>query len=248
MKGKKTQFILVIIIAILMSVSLIQMNTITNLNQELIENNNSLLTASSGKIFGIDVSHHQGDINWNKVKKWEDNNIQFAYIKATEGATYVDKTYKKNFKGAKKQNILTGSYHYFRTTSSVKDQFKNFIKTISKKDQDLIPLIDVEEKKNWNNTEFHKNFKEFLELIENYFGQKPMIYTVNSFYNINLSGKYNDYHFLIGRYGKNSPNMRDKSNWTIWQFSETGKVDGIPKLVDIDVINSKFSLSDIKMK
>ena len=231
-----------------MSVSLIQMNTITNLNQELIKNNNSPLTATSGKIFGIDVSHHQGNINWNKVKKWEDKSIQFAYIKATEGATLVDKTYEKNFKGAKENNILTGSYHYFRTTSSVKDQFKNFIQTISKEDQDLIPMIDVEEKKNWNNKEFHKNFKEFLGLIENHFGQKPMIYTVNSFYNINLSGKYNDYHFLIGRYGKNSPNMRDKSNWTIWQFSETGKVDGIPKMVDIDVINSKFSLSDIKMK
>jgi lysozyme len=224
------------------------MVTISTLKKELIKNDNSQLTVSSGKIFGIDVSHHQGDINWNKVKKWKDKSIQFVYIKATEGATYVDKTYEKNFKGAKEQKILTGSYHYFRTTSSVKDQFKNFIQTISKEDQDLIPMIDVEEKKNWNNKEFHKNFKEFLGLIENHFGQKPMIYTVNSFYNINLSGKYNDYHFLIARYGKNSPNMRDKSNWTIWQFSETGKVDGIPKLVDIDVINSKFSLSDIKMK
>ena len=248
MKAKKIQFILVCVTLILISVTLVQMVTISTLKKELMESNNSQLTVSSGKIFGIDVSHHQGDINWNKVKKWKDKSIQFVYIKATEGATYVDKTYEKNFKGAKEQKILTGSYHYFRTTSSVKDQFKNFIQTISKEDQDLIPLIDVEEKKNWNKKEFHKNFKEFLGLIENHFGQKPMIYTVNSFYNINLSGKYNDYHFLIARYGKNSPNMRDKSNWTIWQFSETGKVDGIPKLVDIDVINSKFSLSDIKMK
>lgn len=248
MKGKKIQFILVCVTLILIGVTLVQMVTISTLKKELMESDNSQLTVSSGKIFGIDVSHHQGDINWNKVKKWKDKSIQFVYIKATEGATFVDKTYEKNFKGAKEQKILTGSYHYFRTTSSVKDQFKNFIQTISKEDQDLIPLIDVEEKKNWNNKEFHKNFKEFLGLIENHFGQKPMIYTVNSFYNINLSGKYNDYHFLIGRYGKNSPNMRDKSNWTIWQFSETGKVDGIPKLVDIDVINSKFSLSDIKMK
>ena len=88
MSIKIKQRLFVVIIAILMSVSLIQMNTITNLNQELIENNISALTATSGKIFGIDVSHHQGNINWNKVKKWEDNSIQFAYIKATEGATY----------------------------------------------------------------------------------------------------------------------------------------------------------------
>ena len=75
-----------------------------------------------------------------------------------------------------------------------------------------------------------------------------MIYTVNSFYNLHLSGKYNSYYFLIGRYGKSSPNMRDNSSWTVWQFSETGKVNGIPKDVDIDVINEKYSLNDLLLK
>lgn len=109
-------------------------------------------------------------------------------------------------------------------------------------------MIDVEEKTNWTNKEFHKNFKAFLNMVENYFGQKPMIYTVNSFYNLNLSGKYKEYHFLIGRYGENAPNMRDKTSWTIWQFSETGKVEGIPMDVDIDVINDKYNLQDLLIK
>ncbi len=91
MKGKKIQFILVCVILILISVTLVQMVTISTLKKELMESNNSQLTVSSGKIFGIDVSHHQGNINWNKVKKWEDKSIQFAYIKATEGATYKNK-------------------------------------------------------------------------------------------------------------------------------------------------------------
>lgn len=104
------------------------------------------------------------------------------------------------------------SYHYFRTTSSVESQFKNFIKTVDKSKQDLIPLIDAEERANWSNKEFHKNFQEFLDMVKNYFGKKPMIYTVNSFYNLNLSGKYKKYHFLIGRYGENPPNMRDKTS------------------------------------
>ena len=198
-----------------------------------------------GEIYGIDVSHHQGKIEWEKVKKWKNKKLDFVYIKATEGATYIDRTYKTNIKEAKENDFLVGSYHYFRTTSSIENQFQNFIKTIDKSKQDLIPLIDVEEKTNWTNKEFHKNFKAFLNMVENYFGQKPMIYTVNSFYNLNLSGKYKEYHFLIGRYGENAPNMRDKTSWTIWQFSETGKVEGIPKYVDIDVLNNKYNLQDL---
>ena len=201
-----------------------------------------------GEIYGIDVSHHQGKIEWGKVKKWKNKKLDFVYIKATEGATYIDKTYKTNIKEAKENDFLVGSYHYFRTTSSIENQFQNFIKTIDKSEQDLIPLIDVEEKTNWTNKEFHKNFKAFLNMVENYFGQKPMIYTVNSFYNLNLSGKYKEYHFLIGRYGENAPNMRDKTSWTIWQFSETGKVEGIPMDVDIDVINNKYNLQDLLIK
>jgi len=46
--------------------------------------------------------------------------------------------------------------------------------------QDLIPLIDVEEMNSWSPTIFHTNFREFLKLIENNFGKKPIIYTVNS--------------------------------------------------------------------
>ena len=72
-----------------------------------------------------------------------------------------------------------------------------------------------------------------------------MIYTVNSFYNRNLAFKYKKYKFLIGRYGKNEPLLKDGNRWKIWQFSESGKVKGIPKKVDIDVLNSKYEIKDL---
>jgi len=203
---------------------------------------------SVGSIYGIDVSRHQGKINWTQVKSWKNNEISFVYIKATEGATYIDKTYQDNFSEAKSNRFLVGSYHYFRTTSSVEKQFNNFLTQVDKTQQDLIPLIDIEEMSQWKGEKFHKNLKEFLNLVEDHFGKKPMIYTVNSFYNKHLSGKYTQYHFLIGRYGQYSPNMRDNSNWTIWQFSESGKVSGIPKNVDIDIISKKYTLKDILLE
>ena len=196
-------------------------------------------------VFGIDISHHQGEIKWDLVKGWEGHKINFVYIKAAEGATYVDDKYQYNLAEASKNGLLVGSYHYFRTTSSPESQFKNFIANVDVQKQDLIPLIDLEEKENWDGKTYHKNLKIFLRLVEDHYGAKPMIYTVNSFYNHTLSGKYSDYKFLIGRYGKNHPNMRDKHNWTIWQFTETGEIEGIPKLVDIDVLNSKADFESL---
>lgn len=90
---------------------------------------------------GIDVSHHQGDINWNKVAK---EPIGFVYIKATEGETYVDSKFKKNIVGAKKVGLPVGVYHYFRMTSGAHKQFKNFYNTVKKYKIDLIPMVDVE--------------------------------------------------------------------------------------------------------
>lgn len=250
----KKKYIIIIgfIIFGLLSIIILKTDIVPRVKHKLLKKTNKESPANLmngvGDIYGIDISHHQGKIEWKKVKKWKNKKLDFVYIKATEGSTYVDITYKNNIEEAKANDFLVGSYHYFRTTSSIEDQFQNFINTIDENQQDLIPLIDVEEKTNWTGIEFHKKFQEFLNMVEDHFGKKPMIYTVNSFYNLNLAGRYKEYHFLIGRYGENAPNMRDKSNWTVWQFSETGKVDGIPKLVDIDVINHKYKLQDLLLK
>ena len=153
--------------------------------------------------------------------------------------------YALNITEARKNGFLVGSYHYFRTTSSAEEQFANFINAVHEDKQDLVPMVDVEEKEHWDDKTFHKNLKTFLDLVENHYGQKPLIYAVNSFYNHNLSDRYKDYKFLIARYGKNSPNMKDNNDWAIWQFSQSGKIEGITKPVDIDVLNSNVQLKSL---
>jgi len=96
-----------------------------------------------------------------------------VYIKATEGANYIDTTYFRNLTEVRKNGFLVGSYHYFRTTSNPNEQFENFKKVAAKDSQDLIPIVDIEEKKNWDDKVFHKNLAQFLNLVENYFGKKP---------------------------------------------------------------------------
>lgn len=90
---------------------------------------------------GIDISHHNADVNFAKFPK----NIKFIiYIKATQGRTYTGPKYKSFVKQAKKEVFLVGSYHYFRMTSSAHAQFKHLSEIIIKSDQDLVPMIDVE--------------------------------------------------------------------------------------------------------
>ena len=66
-------------------------------------------------IRGIDVSHHQGHIDWKKLAAQD---VSFAYIKATEGEDFLDEDFKYNWSSAEDAGILPGAYHYFRTGDS----------------------------------------------------------------------------------------------------------------------------------
>ncbi|MBR4257050.1 MAG: lysozyme, partial [Clostridia bacterium] len=59
---------------------------------------------------GVDVSHYQGDVDWETLSK---QGISFAFIKATEGSSYVDLTFEKNYVEANKTVLRVGAYHFF---------------------------------------------------------------------------------------------------------------------------------------
>lgn len=190
--------------------------------------------------FGIDVSHHNWKINWKQVP-----DVEFVYIKATEGATYVDPMYKQNIKRAKAKKLRVGAYHYFRTTSSVQKQFENYKQHVKKSDIDLIPMVDVEECKKWSTVQFRDSLMRFIQLVKSHYGKAPMIYSVNTFYNRYCAPRFNKYHLMIGRYGSDEPFIKGRGTYTIWQKSQTGKLSGISKNVDIDFFRKNVSVNDI---
>ena len=190
--------------------------------------------------FGIDVSHHNGKINWDQVP-----DVDFVYIKATEGATYVDPVYQQKINGARARKFRVGVYHYFRTTSSVQKQFENYKKHVMKSDIDLIPMVDVEECKKWSATQFQDSLMRFIQLVKSHYGKAPMIYSVNTFYNKYCAPRFNNFHLIIGRYGNEKPFIKGKGTYTIWQKSQTGKLSGIPKEVDIDVFRKEVLIANI---
>lgn len=100
-------------------------------------------TSSCQCIDGIDVSRHQGVIDWKETSRSLPKKA-FVYIKCTEGATLTDRNYRINATQAKSNKLYVGGYHYFRMTSSAHDQFINFKKALDSIDFDLIPMVDVE--------------------------------------------------------------------------------------------------------
>jgi len=209
------------------------------------EMNTTPVDHPNAKIYGLDLSHHQGDIDWSSVKNAQGHPIQFVYIKATEGATYQDPLYAFNFKEAKIHGFNVGSYHYFRTTSTVANQLTNFFNTVRKDHQTLIPMVDTEDIGSLSVGAFHDSLALFLAGIKAEYGSKPILYTTQRFYNSFLQNRYTDCRFCIGRYGENESQLLDGNPWTIWQFSESAQVNGIPKPVDLNVLNSQIDLGEL---
>lgn len=185
-------------------------------------------------ITGIDISKHTGKVDFKKVKN---QNIDFVFIKATEGENYTDNTFFYNYLSAKELNIPIGTYHFFRFNKSGKSQAINFLSAIKGKKFDLPFVLDIEE---WGNPSI-KNTKEiiddinqFISLVESQTGNNLIIYTNESGYNTFISEHFEKNDIWICSFNK-SPNINRR--WTFWQHSHNGKFDFADGWVDINTFN-----------
>lgn len=189
---------------------------------------------------GIDVSRFQDSINWNTVGK--NKNLKFVYIKASEGASIRDGMYRYNAKKAREAGLLVGSYHVYSSKTTAYDQFRNFKSVVGKVKQDIVPVLDIEA------VHCHKlNMKrvdKLLELMENEYGAKPMIYTSEKLYftHFHNSKKHRRYHFFIANY-RRKPNMP----YTVWQYTQRGTIKGVRGPVDLSRFHPKYNIETIKL-
>lgn len=192
---------------------------------------------------GIDVSSYQKDIDWEKV--CADKRIKFVYIKATEGSTYTSPHFEFNIENARKHGLKVGSYHFLRTTSSLKSQFENFKKSARRDEQDLLPLIDFENKGSWTHKQIIDSLEAFAGMIREHYHCEPMIYTMTSFFNSYLSPYFNKYPIFIARYSTSLPQLSNGAQYLLWQYTDQGRVDGIDHAVDMCRFAEGVRLRDI---
>lgn len=201
----------------------------------------------AGEVYdGIDVSHHNGTINWARVS--DDPNIKFAYIKATEGYNHTDDLYHYNIENARKAGIKVGSYHLLTTRTAMRTQFLSFSKEIDQQDQDLLPMVDIEEHKmkGWSRDALRDSLRAFINLVKEHYDVNPVIYCSYKFYRTRLSPEFDDQILFLARYGREEPTLEhDKKEHDIWQFTEHGTIAGIKGDVDLDRFGSSTTLADI---
>lgn len=185
---------------------------------------------------GIDVSHHQGKIDWYRVKNDE---VSFAIIKATEGGDFRDKRFAENWKKAKEAGVIVGGYHYFSFCKSGEEQASNFIHTVPNEPGTLPPSIDLEYDKNCNGSiaiwKLQKELKVYISTVKDHYGKDPIIYCNEAFYKKYLRAVAFKDCLIWVRNTVREPSLSDNRNWFFWQYSAKGSIDGVEGFVDLNV-------------
>ena len=188
-------------------------------------------------IQGIDVSRHQGRIDWQRLRS---QRVDFAYIKATEGGDWQDPQFSRNWVGAKAAGIRRGAYHFFTFCQSGIIQGKNFVATVPRDENALPPTVDLEF---GGNCKFRPSTRQlvaelsaFLAIVEPRYGQKARLYFTQEFdEQYDISRRFDRQLWVRSIVLAPPPGTRQ---WTIWQASNFRRLNGIHGRVDWNVMQN----------
>ena len=182
---------------------------------------------------GIDISHHQGDIDFNSLK----GNIDFAMVRTSYGSFYEDKKYKQNIKGLERINVPYGFYHFSYATSveSAKKEAEGFINIIKKYNPTYPIVIDIE----WSNRTENVKSDTLISITDTICsmiekaGYYAMIYANLDYFNNKLNDSRLDKYDKWLAEWKSNPTY--KKSFGIWQYSSKGQIPGIKGNVDLNI-------------
>ena len=189
---------------------------------------------------GIDVSHHQGQIDWARVSA---AGIRYAFMKATQGAGFIDSRFAANWEGAALNSVIRGAYHFFDPEATAAEQFENFTSVVTLEAGDLAPVVDLEvDGQDWSELPSAQRIPvviELLEFLEDHYAMVPLIYTnwasVDAIFR-GRPGQLTHYPLWVASYRQNPPPRMPAgwTDWTHWQHSSEGSVSGIAGAVDLN--------------
>lgn len=187
-------------------------------------------------IRGVDVSSYQGRIDWNEIAS---QGISFAFVKATEGSSLVDPCFAYNYENAAAAGLRVGAYHFFSFDSSAETQADSFIKTVTKTENMLPPVIDVELYGEYlksppeDREAIQNELKHLISRLTDEYGVTPIIYTTSKSMKLILENDTMGCDLWIRDVLK-KPNRE----FTFWQYSSRGRLKGFSgkeKYIDLNV-------------
>jgi lysozyme len=190
---------------------------------------------------GVDVSEYQGNIDWEAVDSLEGRPIRFVFVRATCGNDRKDAQFEANWNGAKK--YIRGAYHYYRPDENSLEQARKFIATVALQSSDLPPVLAIEQlPENQSRERLKIGLQKWLDAVEKHYHRKPIIYSGPRYYEDFLKEEFTDYTFWVANYNFFAETLQPE--WLFWQFSEKGRVEGIPEKVDVNLYNGTPKMLD----
>jgi GH25 family lysozyme M1 (1,4-beta-N-acetylmuramidase) len=189
---------------------------------------------------GIDVSYHQDTIQWQRVRK---AGVLFAFVRVSDGTTFPDPMFAKNWEGAGKVGIMRGAYQYFRPEESAIAQADLLIESLRGNPGELPPVIDVESTGGKSPKAIAKAVGVWVERVRSKLGVEPIIYTGPDFWRVHVGGAdHSSQPLWLAHYTTSCPTVPAPWRaWTFWQYTERGQVPGITGPVDLDVFAGTFA-------
>lgn len=193
-------------------------------------------------IHGIDISHHQGTIDWEELSDAElgGSPVTFIMMKGTEGQGLLDDCFNDNFYQAGQWRYIRGVYHFFTPKEGTgRKQAQYYLHQVHLGDGDLPPILDVEKAGNLTKAQIRREVKAWLDACEEAYGCPPIIYTYYKFKEQYLNGEeFERYPYWIAHYYVKK--LEYKGTWKFWQHTDCGKLPGIKGNVDLNIYNGSM--------
>ena len=191
---------------------------------------------------GIDVSNHNGNIDWKRVAA---DGKQFTFVLATDGTSFTNPRYSEQYHGAKDAGLIAGAYHFARPDKSAEAQADRLLATADYQPdgKSLPPVLDLEVDPKGGScyglsvSEMHQWTDTFNRKVKDATGKDPIIYANPSFWNQCMGGTdtYGDHALWLASYGVDNPKVpAGFDTWDFWQYTDSGKVSGISKPTDLN--------------
>jgi lysozyme len=190
-------------------------------------------------VHGTDASRYQTAIDWRTARA---NGVNFAFLKATEGADDVDPMFRDHWRGARAAGIRTGAYHFWYHCAPGRDQARNFIARVPRASGALPPVLDIE----WTpfsptctrrtpTDELLRETQDFVDIVARHYGQRPLIYVSPDIFEDREIARLRDVEFWLRSVAGHPSKVYPGQRWTFWQYSGTGQIPGIAGKADLNV-------------